>query len=151
MDRGNDLKGWLLGDAARSDEVAATRADYVARFGEENAAYLMEVLGEWRNRYDRGVFLDTGLAPAGDAERRARDETEQRGWRFERMLADLTLIRRLLYGEWDDDFQIIQPGERLEMSYDDNVVRAVPVGIAAVQAPGAPAVSAVGSVSRPAR
>lgn len=136
MDRGNDLKGWLLGDAARSDDVEATRADYVERFGEENAAYLMEVLGEWRTRYERGAFLDTGLAPADEAARQARKESERRGWRFERTLADLKLVRQLLYGDWNDDFQILQPGERLEMSYDDDVVRAV---------------AAAGSASRPAR
>lgn len=127
MDRGNDLKGWLLGDAARSDDVVATRADYAARFGEENAEYLMEVLGAWRSRYERGVFLDTGLASAEDSEQRAREETERRGWRFERMLADLTLVRRLLFGEWGDEFQVLRPGERLAMSYDDRVVAAVPV------------------------
>lgn len=132
MDRGNDLKGWLLGDAARSDDVAATRADYVARFGEENAAYLMEVLGEWRSRYERGVFLDTGLAPAPGTEQRAREETERRGWRFERMLADLTLVRRLLFADWGDEFQVLQPGERLAMSYDDRVVTATPAAGAAL-------------------
>jgi hypothetical protein len=144
MDRGNDLKGWLLGDAARAEDAAATHADYVARFGEENAAYLMEVLGEWRTRYERGVFLDTGLAPADDAAERARDETERRGWRFERMLADLKLVRQLLYGEWGDEFQILQPGERLEMSYDEGVVRAVPATELVVAADA-------GSESRPAR
>jgi hypothetical protein len=136
MDRGNDLKGWLLGDAARAEDAEATRADYIERFGEDNAAYLMEVLGEWRTRYERGAFLDTGLAPADDAAHRAREESERRGWRFERTLADLKLIRQLLYGEWDDDFQVLQPGERLEMSYDDGVVRAI---------------QAVGTESRPAR
>lgn len=126
MDRGNDLKGWLLGDAARSDDVVATRAEYVRRFGAENADYLMETLGEWRTRYERGAFLDTGLAPADAAVDRARDETERRGWRFERKLADLDLVRRLLYGEWDDDFQVLQPGQRLAMSYDAAVVRVDP-------------------------
>jgi hypothetical protein len=124
MDRGNDLKGWLLGDAARAEDAAATRADYVERFGQDNADYLMEVLGEWRTRYERGAFLDTGLAPSDDAARRAREESERRGWRFERTLADLRLVRQLLFGEWGDDFQVLQPGERLEMSYDDDVVRA---------------------------
>lgn len=128
MDRGNDLKGWLLGDAARAEDAAATRADYVERFGKDNAAYLMEVLGEWRTRYERGAFLDTGLAPAEDAAWHAREESERRGWRFERTLADLVLVRRLLFGEWGDDFQILEPGERLEMSYDDEVVRAVAGG-----------------------
>ncbi len=126
MDRGNDLKGWLLGDAARAEDVQSTRAEYTERFGEDNAAYLMEVLGEWSARYERGAFIDTGLAPSEAAEQRAREESERRGWRFERTLADLRLVRKLLFGEWDDDFQILRPGERLEMSYDDAIVRAAP-------------------------
>jgi hypothetical protein len=69
--------------------------------------------------------MDTGLAAADDAEQRAQEATERRGWRFERMLADLTLVRQLIYGEWGDDFQIVRPGERLEMSHDEGVVRAV--------------------------
>lgn len=128
MDRGNDLKGWLLGDAARAEDVVATREEYAERFGVENADYLMEVLGEWRSRYERGAFIDTGLAPSDGASIRAQEETERRGWRFERTLADLGLVKRLLYGEWDDDFQVIRPGERLAMSYDDDVVRAASEG-----------------------
>jgi hypothetical protein len=128
MDRGNDLKGWLLGDATRSDEVVATRAQYVERFGAENADYLMETLGEWSTRYERGAFLDTGLAPADAAAARAKEEAERRGWRFERRLADLQLVRRLLYGQWDDDFQVLQPGEQLAMSYDATIVRAAAPG-----------------------
>jgi hypothetical protein len=132
VERGNDLKGWLLGDAARAEDAAATRADYVARFGADNADYLMEMLGEWSTRYERGAFLDTGLAPAEHIAERARQEAERRGWRYERTLADLRLVRRLLFGEWDDDFQVIQPGERLERSYDEDVLRAAAVGPAAV-------------------
>ena len=113
IERGNDLKGWLLGDAARAEDVVATRAEYVARFGADNADYLMETLGEWRERYERGAFIDTGLAPTGAAEAHAREEAQRRGWRFERTLADLSLVQRLLYGQWDDDFQVLQPGERL--------------------------------------
>ncbi len=128
MDRGNDLKGWLLGDAARAEDVEATRTEYAERFGEDNAAYLMEVLGEWRLRYERGAFLDTGLAPADEAEQQAREQSERRGWRFERTLADLRLVRQLLFGDWGDDFQVLQPGERLERSYDDDVVRATTAG-----------------------
>jgi hypothetical protein len=124
MDRGNDLKGWLLGDAARSEDVVATRREYVERFGADNADYLMEALGEWRTRYERGAFIDTGLAPAEQPAQQAQVEAEQRGWRFERVVADLRLVRQLLDGEWGEDFQIIAPGQRLERSYDEAVVRA---------------------------
>jgi hypothetical protein len=126
IERGNDLKGWLLGDAARAQDARATRAEYVARFGSDNADYLMEVLGEWRERYERGGFIDTGLGDTHTAAEHARVEAERRGWRFERIQADLRLVRRLLYGEWDADFQILQPGQCLEMSFDDEIVRAGP-------------------------
>lgn len=128
IDRGNDLKGWLLGDAARSEDVVATRREYVERFGADNADYLMEALGEWRTRYERGAFIDTGLAPAEQPAQQAQAEAEHRGWRFERVLADLRLVRQLLYGEWDEDFQVIAPGQRLERSYDEAVVRSVADG-----------------------
>ncbi len=37
------------------------------------------------------------------------------------------LIRRLIEGDWgDSDFLVLQPGQRLAMSYDDSVVRGVP-------------------------
>jgi hypothetical protein len=126
LDRGNALKGWLLGDAQRSEDVQATHQAFVQRYGQENADYLMETLGAWRSHYERGAFLDTGLAPDGSAGERAQTESEQRGWRFERVDADLSLMRRLLDGEWDDDFQVVAPGQRLAMSYDEDVVRSVP-------------------------
>jgi hypothetical protein len=128
IERGNALRGWLLGDAARSEDAMATRREYVARFGESNADYLMETLGSWSARYERGAFLDTGLSPAAGAraEAHAREEAERRGWRFERVATDLGLVRRLLHGEWEgDDFQVLAPGERLEMSYDEAILRAV--------------------------
>ncbi len=124
--RGNALKGWLLGDASRSDGVNAQYEEYVEKYGQENADYLMEALGEWQSHYQRGAFLETGLAEDGTAREKARQESELRGWRFESILSDLTLIERLMNGEWDADFLVVQPGETLSMSYDDKIIKAVP-------------------------
>lgn len=124
--RGTALKGWLLGDASRSDGVSATYEEYVEKYGKENADYLMEALGEWQSHYQRGAFLETGLATDDVAREAARKESEGRGWRFESILSDLGLIERLMNGEWDEDFLVVQPGETLVMSYDDDVVKAVP-------------------------
>lgn len=129
--RGDALKGWLLGDASRSDGVEATYREYVEKYGQENADYLMEAMGEWQSHYERGAFLETGLANDTDARDRAEQEAKLRGWRFESVLSDLTLIERLLEGEWDDDYIVVQPGEKLAMSYDDGVVKAVPAESAA--------------------
>ena len=127
--RGDALKGWLLGDSGRSDGVEATYREYVEKYGQENADYLMEAMGEWQSHYERGAFLDTGLAPDEEAADRAEQESKLRGWRFERVISDLTLIERLLDGDWDADFLVVQPGEKLAMSYDDGVVKAVPAEV----------------------
>ena len=57
----------------------------------------------------------------------ARDDAERRGWRFEKLAGDVVLVRRLLDGDWERDFLVVRPGERVVMSYDDDVVRAEPV------------------------
>ena len=124
--RGDALKGWLLGDSGRSDAVNDTYGEYIEKYGQENADYLMEALGEWQSHYERGAFLETGLATDDTVHDRAQEESQLRGWRFESVLSDLTLIERLLHGEWNDDFIVVQPGEALAMSYDDGVVKAVP-------------------------
>jgi hypothetical protein len=106
----------------------AVRAEYVARYGEDNADYLMEVMGAWRAHYRRGAFISTGVAGEDGAETIARDQAERRGWAFERVEGDLVLLRRLLDGDWVDDVLVLNPGERLAMSYDEGVVKAVQAG-----------------------
>jgi hypothetical protein len=119
------------GVGAVSDEAArATHEEYVAKYGEDNAAYLMEVLGAWRSHYDRAAFVDMGVAAplgAAEAEAHARDDAERRGWRFDRMAGELLLVKRLLDGAWDAaDYLVLQPGEHLAMSYAEDVIRAEP-------------------------
>jgi hypothetical protein len=119
------------GAGAVSDAAArASYADYLEKYGEDNAAYLMEALGEWRTHYDRAAYVEMGLAEPGAAaaaEARAREDAGRRGWAFERMAGELLLVRGLLDGAWDAaSYLVLQPGERLGMSYDDDVIRAEP-------------------------
>jgi hypothetical protein len=102
--------------------VRASHEDLVAKYGQENADYLMEVMGAWKERYDRATFIDVGVSDSAAVESRARADAERRGWTFERLAGDTVLIRRLLFGDWADEFLVLQPGERLEQSYDEGVV-----------------------------
>ena len=118
---------------ALSDAAArATHAEYVERYGADNADYLMEVMGTWRSHYDRAAFVDTGETDsrgAAAAELRARNDAERRGWEFQRLDGELILVRRLIHGDWaDEDVLVLAPGERLAMSYDERVIRAEPAG-----------------------
>ena len=41
------------------------------------------------------------------------------------MSGDMVLIRKLISGEWDDDFLVLEPGQELGMSFDNNVIECV--------------------------
>lgn len=104
-----------------------TYEELVAKYGEDNAQYLLEVLGSWQRHYQRAAYIDMPLGKSDDYEGRARRDAAERGWRFELLRGDLSLIRRLVHGEWDDaDFQVVQPGQRLVATYDERIVAAEP-------------------------
>ena len=127
LERSSDGSAFA-GMGATSDAAArAIHAEYVEKYGTENADYLMEVLGAWQAHYDRAAFVDLGVVPGVAAvEARARDEAAARGWSFERVAGELTLVRRLVEGDWDPaDFLVVEPGASIAMSYDDQVIRAV--------------------------
>jgi hypothetical protein len=111
-----------LGSAGPQTDLQATYEKYVAKYGQDNADYLMQVMGEWSKHYNRAVFVDMGVGDASSTERAARENATKRGWTFERMAGDLILIRCLLNGDWENDFLILQPGETIALSYDDQVV-----------------------------
>ena len=102
--------------------IENTYDEYVAKYGKDNADYLMEVMGAWQSHYQRAVYIDMGIGHSEAVEHQARDEASRRGWVFERMAGDLVLIRRLLFGDWEKDYLILKPGERLGMSYSDDVI-----------------------------
>ena len=100
----------------------AMRDEYAAKYGKENADYLMEAMGAWQQHYRRAAFIDIGLGDSAAAETLARNEAARRGWAFENMRGDLGLLRRLLDGDWNEDFLIAQPGEEVAMTGDARIV-----------------------------
>jgi hypothetical protein len=116
-----------LGVGGDSDEdMEAIRAEYVAKYGEDNADYLMEVMGAWKTHYGRAAFVGMHVVDEAASEAYAREQADRRGWAFESIEGNMVLLRKLIDGDWADDMLVLQPGERLAMSYDADVVKAVP-------------------------
>lgn len=112
-----------LGSGVDSTNIQARYDEFVEKYGEDNADYLMEVMGAWQSHYNRAAYIDLGVGDGTQLEAQTEQEAAKRGWNYERITGNIRLIRRLLNGEWDQDFLVIQPGEKIAMSYDDNVVR----------------------------
>lgn len=113
--------GVSLGTGLEID-LSAVYDEYVEKYGQDNADYLMEVMGTWREHYKRAVYIDNGIGDGSAVEAQARSQAAGRGWQFERMTGDLVLIRRLLAGEWGEDFLVLQPGQESIMTYDEEII-----------------------------
>ena len=97
-------------------------ASYVEKYGQDNADYLMEVMGAWQSHYRRAAVIDLGVGDGSSVEQRARADAGRRGWIFEKLRGDLGLVKRLVDGEWNDDFLVVQPGQAIKMTYDEDIV-----------------------------
>jgi hypothetical protein len=97
--------------------------ELVDKYGEENAKYIQEQLGDYVRHYRQMTFIEVGVEPDGSFEQRARDQAAERGWKFEKVAGDLSLVHRLLDGTWDEkDFLVVQPGYRLAVRHDESIM-----------------------------
>ena len=101
--------------------------DLVARYGEDNAAFLYEQLREMTHNYRRLTFIEMGIEPDGRFEEQTRREAAAQGWEFEKLAGDMALIQALVDGPWDDErFLVVPPGHRVAPSFDEAIIKAVP-------------------------
>ncbi len=115
----------LTAGSTADPDVQAVYDEYVEKYGKDNADYLMEIMGAWQQHYRRAVYIDMGVGDGSAVARKAQEDAARRGWAFERLAGDLVLIRRLLNGDWADDFLVLQPGQQVQMTYDENVIGCV--------------------------
>jgi hypothetical protein len=113
--------------APGKDRFEKLRAEYVEKYGEEDADYLMEMEQEWMSAYNRATFVDLGMAVKPDDVEYTKDCADFLDWEFKHEKGDPSLLRDLLAGNWDDDrFLILQPGEALKGNAGETVIEATP-------------------------
>lgn len=114
--------------AAGSDEVFSAKKDeLVARYGEENARYLLAELANFTRHYQRLAFIATPVAGVAEREHQAAEIARQQGWQFARLPGDLGWLRRLLAGDWPErEFLVLPPGQRIGRRHDGQLFGADP-------------------------
>jgi len=119
--------GWIENHPAPGQErYEKTYRQYVEKYGEDNAEYLMEMEQDWFRKYTTAAYVDCGVGNTAAYEAYTKQCAQWLKWRFERLEGDAGLIRRLVNGDWDgDDFLIVEPGCVIRASYDEAVLHAV--------------------------
>lgn len=103
--------------------IGKSHEQYVAEYGEENAKYIAEFLGEWLRNYSRFMFIRMGVGPEGEAEEATRKDAERRGWEFESVRGDLRLLQMLCDGDWsEEEFLVVQPGSAVKADYGESII-----------------------------
>ncbi|MBN1556353.1 MAG: DUF1638 domain-containing protein [Phycisphaerae bacterium] len=102
--------------------LTETYEELVAKHGRENADYIIESLGGWENAYSRLCYIHMGLCDETPFESRAQDIARKHGWSYERKEGDISLLRKMFLGQWDDDFIVIPPGGSIVARNDENIL-----------------------------
>ncbi len=100
---------------------------YVEKYGQENADYLIETMNNWQKHYDRAVLVETEFGITQSIREKVKEQSQSKGWRLENLPGDLSLVKKLLNGEWNDDFLIVPAKHRIVMQVNEWIISAVPL------------------------
>lgn len=117
--------GWIeTGTQPGRERTEALRVEYAAKYGEDNADYLMEMEQDWMRKYEACSYVSLGGFDDSAYRAYARECADYMKWRYSEPGGDPSLIRALLAGDWDEEcFLVVPPGRRIASSYDESVIK----------------------------
>jgi hypothetical protein len=97
-------KGWI----EAGDGPFAEHDRLVARYGREKAEW---VTHEMLKNYTRLALINTGQYELERYRAYARRTAARFGLRYEEITGSTALVKKMVYGPWDEEFVVVPPGE----------------------------------------
>jgi len=103
-------------------------ADYVLKYGEDNAEFLMEETNGWHSKYTQGCYINSPYLDNKPYADFAKDAILGLNWEYRELDGDGRLLEKLLDGDWDnDEFLICPPGCKIAETFDKEKIKAVAI------------------------
>ncbi|MBI5724510.1 MAG: DUF1638 domain-containing protein [Planctomycetes bacterium] len=102
--------------------LADSYEQMVEKYGKEDADYIMQTIGDWTKNYSRMMYLKMGVCDETAFIDQAGKMAADRGWQFQLKDGSWSLLEKLFFGQWDDDFLTIPPGKSIIARNDDLIL-----------------------------
>ncbi len=97
--------------------------ELAAKYGEDNAQYLYDQLCNYVRNYGQYTYIDMGIEGEERFAESVRREAAARGWKFDRVRGDISMLQRLVDGDWNEkEFLVVQPLRRVISTYEDGII-----------------------------
>jgi len=118
-------RGYAVGSET-NESLEKKYNEYVAKFGEENAKYLMEIEQGWTKHYSYAASVDFEPFRFLNYHARVKEIAQNKSLQYREISGNLCLLKKLLDGNWDEkEFLILQPGQQIEGTNDEYVITGV--------------------------
>ena len=98
--------------------------EYLEKYGEDNAQYLMEMEQGWMREYKHAIYVEWPEQPSEEYRRYTKECADFLNWECHYELGSSSLLREFLNGEWDESkFLIVPPGQTVQPSYHDDIIK----------------------------
>ncbi len=123
--RGNQSSMWggAALPASASASLKASYEQWVTKYGEEQAKYLLEEMSRWTDAYSHGTLIDFDFTKSLEFEEQVQKICADKGWAYEKIDGDLRLFEKLLEGDWPEaDFLVVRPGQKVVATFDTGII-----------------------------
>jgi hypothetical protein len=113
--------------ASANTSLKATYEQWVKKYGEDQAKYLLEEMSRWTDSYTNGTLITLDFVKHLKLQEEVRQICTERGWQYDEIPGNLSLFHKLLDGDWPEpDFLVVRPGQKVVATNDEQVIGVQP-------------------------
>ena len=103
-------QGWTLD----REEFYKNAMWTLRRFGLESGREILEIMYDGYTDID---VIDTGAYPVDTVVKHAKKAADLLNFKVNKIPGSTAILEKLVTGNWDDDFIVLEPGEKVELSH----------------------------------